>query len=149
MIKVMNGDILNAKETYLVHQVNCVGAMGRGLALAIRNKYPDVFRRYQQYCEEHRSRELLGKVLLIPTDDGKVICNVFGQNGYGTSTQQTDYAALSKAFMSLATIVPANETMAIPYGMGCGLGGGNWSIVSNMITEIFKHHSIVFYRNNN
>lgn len=147
MIKTVNGDLLDAKETYLVHQVNCVGAMGRGLALAIRTKYPDVFRRYEQYCAEHRARDLLGKVLLIPTHDGKVICNVFGQNGYGTARQQTDYAALSKALTNLAKIVPHNEPIAFPYGMGCGLGGGSWSIVEKMIREIFNHHMVVFYRN--
>ena len=146
MIKTVNGDLLDAKETYLVHQVNCVGAMGRGLALSIRNKYPDVFRRYQQYCEEHRVKYLLGRVLLIPTDDGKVICNVFAQNGYGTNQQQTDYAALSKALTSLEKIVPYNEAIAIPYGMSCGLGGGSWEIVEQMIRDIFKKHKIVFYR---
>ena len=146
MVRTVDGDILDAKETYIVHQVNCAGAMGRGLALMIRNRYPEVFRRYQQYCADHHAKALFGRVLLIPTEDGKVICNVFGQNGYGMTKQQTDYASLSKAFMSLAKIVPQNEAIAIPYGMGCGLGGGNWKIVEGMIREVFAKRQIVLYR---
>lgn len=146
MIKILHGDLLKAKETYIAHQVNSYGKMGRGVALQIRNKYPDVFRRYEQYCSEHRSRELPGKVLLIPTDDGKVICNLFGQENYGYGKQFTDYAALSKAFTSLARIVPLDEHIAMPYMLGCGNGGGDWSIVSGLIEDVFKEHSVVLYR---
>lgn len=42
MVKLINGDLLEAKETYIAHQVNCYGAMGRGVALQIKNRYPDV-----------------------------------------------------------------------------------------------------------
>ena len=33
MIKTIHGDLMEAKETYIVHQVNCYGAMGRGVAM--------------------------------------------------------------------------------------------------------------------
>lgn len=49
MVKLINGDLLEAKETYIAHQVNCYGAMGRGVALQIKNRYPDVYRRYHEY----------------------------------------------------------------------------------------------------
>ena len=35
MVKLINGDLLEAKETYIAHQVNCYGAMGRGVAVQI------------------------------------------------------------------------------------------------------------------
>ena len=123
MIKTIHGDLMEAKETYIVHQVNCYGAMGRGVAAQIRSKYPDVYRRYQEYCADHFAKKLLGKVLLVPTDDGKVVCNVFGQERFGVGKMHTDIAALSKALTSLAKIVPYNEPIAMPYMIGCGLGG--------------------------
>lgn len=146
MIKVVNGDLLKAKETYIAHQVNSYGKMGRGVALQIRYTYPDVYRRYSAYCEEHRPRELPGKILLIPTDDGKVICNLFGQEGYGTGSKHTDYIALSQAMKSLKKIVPVNEHIAMPYMIGCGNGGGNWNIVKGLIEDIFKKHTVVLYK---
>ena len=36
MVKLINGDLLEAKETYIAHQVNCYGAMGRGVALFLQ-----------------------------------------------------------------------------------------------------------------
>ena len=47
-IQIVNGDLLKAEETYLVHQVNCCGVMGKGLALQIRNKYANISIRRKQ-----------------------------------------------------------------------------------------------------
>ena len=146
MVKLINGDLLEAKETYVAHQVNCYGAMGRGVALQIKNKYPDVYRRYHEYCDEHRAKNLLGRVLLVPTDDGKVICNLFGQERFSYGKQYTDIAALSKAMNSLAKIVPISEPIAMPYMIGCGNGGADWNIVHQLIQDIFKKHMVVFYK---
>ena len=145
MIKVVNGDLMEAKETYIVHQVNCYGAMGHGVALQIKNKYPDVYRRYHEYCED-RAKNLLGKILMVPTDDGKVVCNLFGQERFGYGKQYTDIAALSKAMNSLAKIVPTSEAIAMPYQIGCGHGGADWSVVQPVIQDIFKKHTVVFYK---
>lgn len=146
MVKLVNGDLLDAKETYIAHQVNCYGVMGRGIALQIKNKYPDVFRRYQDYCNEHKVKNLIGRLLFIPTDDGKVICNLFGQERFDSSRQYTDIAALSKAMTSLAKIVPESEHIAMPYQIGCGNGGTNWKIVHSIIQDIFKNHTVVLYK---
>ncbi len=89
------------------------------MALQIKNKYPDVYRRYHEYCDEHRAKNLLGRMLLVPVDDGKVICNLFGQERFGYGKQYTDIAALSKAMNSLAKIVPViSEPIAMPYMIG-------------------------------
>lgn len=146
MIKIVNDDLMNAKETYVAHQVNCYGVMGKGVALQIKDKYPDVYRRYHEYCDEHRVKNLIGRMLIIPTDDGKVICNLFGQERCGYGKQYTDIAALSKAMVSLAKIVPVSEPIAMPYQIGCGNGGTNWSIVYPIIQDIFKQHTVVLYK---
>lgn len=146
MVKLVNGDLLDAKETYIAHQVNCYGMMGKGVALQIKNRYPDIFRRYQDYCNEHKVKNLIGRLLLIPTDDGKVICNLFGQERFGYGKQYTDIAALSKAMNSLAKIVPTNEPIAMPYMIGCGNGGADWNIVHQLIQDIFKKHTVVLYK---
>lgn len=145
-IQIVNGDLLKAEETYLVHQVNCCGVMGKGLALQIRNKYPDVYRRYQIYCEEHRIRDLIGRVLLIPTDDGKVICNLFAQERYGNDKRYTDLVALRSCFQKLIKIVPVYEHIAMPYMIGCGNGGGDWQSVYGLIQNEFTKHDVALYK---
>ena len=145
-ICIVKGDLLKADETYIVHQVNCYGVMGKGLALQIRNKYPDVYRRYQNYCEEHLVKDLIGRILLIPTDDGKVICNLFAQERYGNDKQYTDLVALRHCFQQLIKIVPVCEKIAMPYMIGCGNGGGDWQSVYELIQNEFKKHNVTLYK---
>lgn len=145
-ICIVKGDLLKAKETYIAHQVNCCGVMGKGLALQIRYEYPEVYRRYQNYCEEHRIRDLIGRILLIPTDSGKVICNLFGQEYYGIGRRYTDVSALKRCFQKLSKIVPTYEKIAMPYMIGCDNGGGDWETVYNLIQTEFSNHDIVLYK---
>lgn len=46
IIKLVQGNILDAPENIIVHQVNCKGVMGAGLALQIKSKYPKAFTEY-------------------------------------------------------------------------------------------------------
>lgn len=68
--------ITNAPEQTIVIAVNCVGAMGRGTALAIREKYPKLYHYYRQKCKsgEMHMNYLISamvsdkqRVLLLPT----------------------------------------------------------------------------------
>lgn len=48
----IDGDLFNAPETYKVVTVNQVGAMGRGIALSCKERYPNVYREYRKACRE-------------------------------------------------------------------------------------------------
>ena len=48
MIKVVKGNLLDATEAIIAHQVNCQRKMNSGVAKAIREKYPIVFDIYQE-----------------------------------------------------------------------------------------------------
>lgn len=145
-VRIVKGDLLKTDATYIAHQVNCYGVMGRGLALQIRMEFPDVYRRYQNYCEEHLARDLIGRILLIPTDQGKIICNLFGQERYGYNKQYTNLSALQNCFQKLDRIVPKHETIAMPYMIGCGNGCGNWEDVYSLIQTEFIKHKVVLYQ---
>ena len=47
MIKIVNGNILNAKENIIVHQVNVQGIMGGGVARQLATKYPNLEKEYR------------------------------------------------------------------------------------------------------
>ena len=46
MIEFVNGNILRAEAEALVNTVNCVGFMGKGIALQVKKAYPDNYERY-------------------------------------------------------------------------------------------------------
>lgn len=144
MVKQVHGDLLNSKENIIVHQVNCLGVMGAGVALAIKRKYPVVYDRYMVACNMMSPEDLLGKIQMIKVDENKYVCNMFSQLKYGKGTKHTDYEAMNICFDKIYRYAKLNNlTVAIPYNIGCGLGGGKWPIVLNIISKRFKDNSIV------
>jgi O-acetyl-ADP-ribose deacetylase (regulator of RNase III) len=51
MIELKQGDILTADVEALVNTVNCVGVMGRGIALQFRKAFPENFKAYKAMCD--------------------------------------------------------------------------------------------------
>ncbi len=143
------GDILTpasgGASVVVCHQVNCMGVMGAGLARQIRDRFPEVFRAYKKQCLawKHNPGGNLGDVLYCPAGDeaGYVVANIFGQLSYGIGRRQTDYDAVRDGLRNIAASFPGG-TIRIPYGMGCGLGGGDWNIVLGIIMEILVSKGI-------
>src|SRR6266571_5175662 len=53
MIEYKRGDILREDAEALVNTVNCVGFMGRGVALQFKNAWPENFKAYAAACRRH------------------------------------------------------------------------------------------------
>lgn len=147
-IDIVNGDIVNAKEDIIIHQVNCKNAMGSGVARALFEKWYAVKSEYHNYCElcfsaGITSKDLLGHILPVKVSD-KIIINCFSQENFGGDGKQyTDYNAIEKCFSKINELYP-NNTIAIPYLYGCGLGGGNWDIVQSIIQKYFSNKATLY-----
>ena len=48
MITVIKGDLFQSKAQTLVNTVNCVGVMGKGIALGFKKRFPDMYDEYVQ-----------------------------------------------------------------------------------------------------
>ena len=140
MITQVKGDLLTMfKDGWfdaIVHQVNTKGIMGGGLALQIKEQFPIAFEDYKMGCDEFP--DLLASFARSKTEHG-VIFHLFGQSDIGTHRRMTNYAALSKALIgaieNLADEIDGTLRVGIPYQIGCGLGGGEWDIVSQLIED--------------
>lgn len=150
MIINIKGNILEAKEDLIGHQVNCQGAFGAGLAKQIREKYPFAYESYRTCCDETEDkRDLLGRIKQVKQNDGKIIVHIFGQLGYGRGKLQTDYKALERGLKVLEIKARnSEESVALPYGIGCGLAGGDWEIVCKIIDKVFKDYEVSLYKFN-
>ena len=51
--KEISGNIFNTKAMAIVNTVNCVGAMGKGIALDFKLRFPKMFKEYQRICFQH------------------------------------------------------------------------------------------------
>lgn len=161
-VPIINGDVLESNADFIVHQVNCQGIMGSGVAKQVKNKYPHVFEAYKDKCFAamnvtcngdsifERTQSLLGDVLFVCADrnnpSGQQIANLFAQHGFGYDGKcYTDYSALQKCLNTLNQYAKG-KSVAIPYMMSCHRGGGDWDVVSTMIIDTLKDCDVTFYR---
>ena len=158
-LRIAIGDVLDAKEDIIAHQVNCRGKMGAGVAKQIRERWPRAYSAYMDMCrdEEFDSNFLLGKscpyAVQRPIDGSTVIIfNMFSQGSYGRNDNlcYTDYEALRKCLLELRLFaLESGMSIAMPYGIGCGLGGGDWNgVVYPMLKELFENFgvNVVLYK---
>lgn len=127
--------------------------MGSGIAKQIRNLYPHVYTIYKEDCDERGSLNLGGYSMALDIKSGyRVIFSIFGQDGYGRDKIYTNYDALKNGFCEaingyrLCQNWSINDQMviAIPYGIGCGLAGGDWSVVKGLLEEVEREKNVVF-----
>ena len=142
-IQIVNGDILNVSDSIICQQVNCRGVMGAGLAKQIRDKYPTVYPDYKRYA----STDSLGTCLFVPVADGNIVANLFGQLDYGRGIRYTQYAALEQCLRRVAEVSRERcKPVAIPFNLGCGLAGGDWTVVLSLIKQILTDTDTTIYR---
>jgi len=142
MSKIIFGDILDIKKGIIVHQVNCQGVMGAGLAKQIKEKWPDIFKRYRDYVSQLNYGNPLGLIQIIKLNDNLYVINLFGQYNYGRKRVcYTDYKAHESAWKEISferkdkrcndersCLYPnfAKLNIYVPFYIGAGLAGGDW-----------------------
>lgn len=147
MINIVKGDLLSAKETLLVHQCNDRGVMGSGVARPLRNKYPEIFAPYHEFCQNNNNP--LGTAVFVPTHDGKVVGNLIGQKNYGRNKNivYTQYDAIQQCFHEVYRYAKEHKlTVAAPYLISCGLANGDWDVVYPMMEGIFTDVDLTLYK---
>ncbi len=142
MIEYINGDLLKTDVDVLVHQVNTKGVMGKGIALQIKHKYPEVYEDYVDFCKSvTNSKDLLGECLLVKVGYRKYVANVFGEdNFYPKGVRHTDYDALEQSLRFLYTWMKGNgiKTCGVPDMIGAGLAGGSRDVILEILKNIFE-----------
>jgi O-acetyl-ADP-ribose deacetylase (regulator of RNase III) len=128
MIELHTGDILEADAQALVNTVNCVGVMGRGIALQFKKAFPGYFRAYARACQEAAIE--LGTVHV---HDRESLANPRYLISFPTKNHwrgRSRLADIEAGLRSLVAEVTARNirSIAIP-PLGCGLGGLSWTDV--------------------
>jgi len=72
-LKIITGNIFSTKCQTIVNTVNCVGVMGAGIALEFKFRYPQMFDRYVELCQQNMIR--IGTLWLYKTDSERMVLN--------------------------------------------------------------------------
>lgn len=132
MLEYKSGDLLADGAEALVNTVNCVGVMGRGLALSFKNAFPANFAAYEQACGRGEVRP--GSMMVFETgaqDGPRYIVNFPTKRHWREDSRMEDIEA---GLEDLAGVVRARgiRSIAVP-PLGCGLGGLDWAQVEPRI----------------
>ena len=134
MIELRQGDILQADAEALVNTVNCVGIMGRGIALQFRKAFPENYRVYKAICDKKQLRP--GMMLvhdLNRLENPRYIIN------FPTKRHWTGKSRIQDIESGLKALVEEVRrwnirSLAVP-PLGCGMGGLDWKKVRPIIEK--------------
>lgn len=135
LIEYKNGNLLEADVEAIVNTVNCVGVMGKGIALQFKQAFPDNFKEYQKAC---RSKEVkVGNMFtyLRSIINPKYIIN-FPTKVHWKGKSKMEY--IESGLKALVDEVKKLKikSIAIP-PLGCGNGGLEWDEVRPHIEKAF------------
>jgi len=132
MIEYKKGNIFESGAEAIVNTVNCVGVMGRGLALQCKVLYPKNYEAYRSACDAGEVR--IGKMFVCDMQrqtNPKYIIN-FPTKRHWRFPSKMEY--ITKGLSDLAGTIRriGVKSVAIP-PLGCGLGGLDWNKVRQLI----------------
>ena len=137
MIELKQGDILAANAEAMVNTVNCVGIMGRGIALQFRKAFPENFKAYKALCDRKELEP--GKVYVFDLnrlENPRYVIN-FPTKKHWKSKSHLEY--IESGLGALIEELRGRDirSVAMP-PLGCGLGGLQWEDVRQQIEEAFR-----------
>lgn len=132
MLRYTSGDLLKDSAEAIVNTVNCVGVMGRGIALQFKKTFPTNFAAYKQACNAEQVKP--GQMFVTETGqltNPRYIINFPTKRHWRQKSRMEDVESGLQALRE--TIKQYNiQSIAIP-PLGCGLGGLNWPDVKARI----------------
>jgi uncharacterized protein YwgA/O-acetyl-ADP-ribose deacetylase (regulator of RNase III) len=134
MIVIKTGDIFQSKAQTLTNTVNCVGVMGKGIALEFKNKFPDMFKDYEKRCkagEVKLGRPYLYQMLVEPW-----VLN-FPTKDHWRSVANLDSIIRGLEFLKKNYKSWNIKSIALP-PLGCGNGQLEWRVVGPTIYRYMK-----------
>src|SRR5260370_30407525 len=128
-ITVVTGNWLESKAQTLVNTVNCVGVMGKGIALEFKRHFPDMYADYEQRCAQEKVR--LGEPYLYKRVTAPWILN-FPTKGHWRSVSKLSDIVAGLDFVRKHYKEWGIQSIAVP-PLGCGNGQLEWNIVGPTI----------------
>ena len=137
-MKILVGDILQSKAQTLINTVNCVGVMGKGIALEFKKHFTEMFEDYVERCERHEVKlgvPYLYKTLLLPQ-----IINFPTKDHWKSVSRISD---IERGLQQLLSHYKewGVTSLAIP-PLGCGNGQLEWKAVGPLIYRYARQMDI-------
>lgn len=139
MIEDVAGDIFAMGSGVLIHQANCHHTMQSGIARDIRERYPEAYAAdLATPVSDYAKLGTFSAARVAGHRGPDWIANLYSQFGYRDGDRKTTYDAMFAGLIRIrddARFVGLD--FAVPYRIGCGLAGGNWTVVRAILYAVF------------
>jgi O-acetyl-ADP-ribose deacetylase (regulator of RNase III) len=134
MLKVEHGDLLKAKTEAIINTVNCVGVMGKGIALQFKQAFPANYEAYRRASDVGDVK--LGTMHVFDTGSmiwPRYIINFPTKGHWKASSKTSD---IERGLDDLKRVIEERniKSVAVP-PLGCGNGGLSWTVVEPLIRK--------------
>lgn len=125
-------NLLSVKRGVIVHGCNAQGVFGSGVAKAIKDKYPEAFKKYTIDLELFKMT--LGDLSLYKYSEELTIVSAITQQFYGrdANVRYVSYDAVDRAFDKIFSSTDDQYAVSLPK-IGAGLGNGVWKVIEEII----------------
>lgn len=132
-VSVQIGDLFRSEAQTLINTVNCVGVMGKGIALTFKQRFPAMFYDYKSRCDRHAVR--LGEPYIFKGLTNPWIINFPTKDHW---KMQSSLSAINEGLIYLKEHISdwGVESLASP-PLGCGLGQLDWRAVGPVLYQGF------------
>lgn len=138
MITFKTGNLLESQSQALVNTVNTVGVMGKGIALQMKNAFPDNTKAYNKAVKEGKMK--LGEMLVVPVSssiNGPEFIINFPTKSHWRFPSQLPWIREGLTDLRDKLLKYGITSVALP-PLGCGNGGLNWNDVKPEIENALK-----------
>ena len=134
MIRFTKGNILESRSEALVNTVNTVGVMGKGIALAFKKSFPNVFEEYKKSVDAGEFK--IGEVQIIKTGQltPKYVIN-FATKKHWRHPSKIEYIEEGLIDLKAKILEYDIESISIP-SLGCGNGKLEWNDVKPLMLKV-------------
>jgi O-acetyl-ADP-ribose deacetylase (regulator of RNase III) len=137
MITFTTGNIIESETEAVVNTVNCVGLMGKGIALQFKQAFPEVFKEYARACRANEVQP--GRMLVVPVgrfSNPKYIINFPTKRHWKGPSRIEDIRSGLDALVEDVRRLGIRSISVPP--LGCGNGGLDWDLVRPLIESAFE-----------
>jgi O-acetyl-ADP-ribose deacetylase (regulator of RNase III) len=138
-VQIKSGDLLKENSGAIVNTVNCVGVMGKGIALQFKQRWPQNFKAYAAACEREEVKP--GKMFIYDLGEWskpRFIIN-FPTKAHWRGDSKIEYIEAGLRDLVLQVRRLGINSIALP-PLGCGNGGLDWDDVRRLIFAAFKDY---------
>tara|TARA_Y100001934_G_C12046043_1_gene628443 strand:- start:214 stop:750 length:537 start_codon:yes stop_codon:yes gene_type:complete len=141
----------------IAHSCNTRNIMGGGIAKQIKSRYPQAWEADCKATEEQSnmlgsfSKATIKTMTFLPDGEG-TIYNLYTQADIGSHEKQVDYEYFWRALKNMQEDLVSTQSetgqpqvLGLPHGISCGLAGGSWNIILEMINDVFLDSSVKTY----